>query len=885
MLPWEIGMHKFSQKGEIGMKLSARLFTGILAAAVAVPSLFTGGSPSFTSDAASSVIISPYNTYAINGGTFEGWGTSLCWWANRVGYSDSLAQKCADTFYGEDGLRLNIARFNIGGGDNPSHDHITRTDSNMPGYTKYQNGQVTYDWTADANQRNVLKRCIEAAGDDMIVEMFSNSPPYYMTKSGCSSGGTDSNKNNLKDDCYDDFASYLAEVSYHYKNDWGIDIQSITPTNEPYTNFWYAGSPKQEGCHFDIGNSESTMILELQKAMKAKGMDDVIISASDETSIDTQINAFKALSGDAKNAVGRIDTHTYGGYKRSELKDLAISAGKNLWMSEVDGNGTLGQNAGAMAPGLWLSERITTDCNGLNASAWILWQVIDKHVSSTGYNGKKDSGMVDMTKGFWGTAVADHDKNEIVLSKKYYCFGQYTRYIRPGMTMLNSSGNTMAAYDKENDQLVIVAYNAAPSKSDMTFDLSQFDESGTSAKAIRTSNTENWGDAGTIDVKDGKLSVSLEASSVTTFIIDGVKGGKALTGRILVDTNNVTGSDPWKNDTANSCKKVFDGSTGTFFDGVSNGWVQADLGDTYTITALGFAPRSGYEYRCEEGKFLISQDGEKWEELYTVKSQPASGMNYITKIPEGISGRYIRYEVPDGAPANGKDSAYCCNIAEIELYGTAALPEDMDEKIEPAEVTGSDPYKNSPDDCKNAFDGDNSTFFDGVGDGWVQADLGGLYDISALSYCPRKGHEYRCEDAVFEVSKDGENWTKVYTISENPSFGTHYIKNLSETARYVRYSVPTGAPQNSNNPDSVYCCNIAEISVYGKKSEETEPVKTVAGDIDGDGEVNVNDLVLIEKFLLGYGELENWETADLCKDERIDAFDLVLMRKAVTEEK
>ena len=45
----------------------------------------------------------------------------------------------------------------------------------------------------------------------------------------------------------------------------------------------------------------------------------------------------------------------------------------------------------------------------------------------------------------------------------------------------------------------------------------------------------------------------------------------------------------------------------------------------------------------------------------------------------------------------------------------------------------------------------------------------------------------------------------------------------------------------------------------------------------------MNDIVLIEKFLLGYGELENWQAADPCKDERIDAFDLVLLRKAVTE--
>ena len=204
-------------------------------------------------NAASVVSLSPNNRYDINNGIFEGWGTSLCWWANRVGYSDILAEKSAELFFGDSGLRMNIARFNIGGGDDPSHDHITRTDSNMPGYSKFENGQVVYDWNADYNQRNVLMKSIAATGGNLIVEMFSNSPPFYMTESGCTSGNRDAGKNNLKNEWYGGFADYMAEVCAHYQNEWGVEIQSVEPFNEPYTNFWGAYSPKQEGCDFDIG--------------------------------------------------------------------------------------------------------------------------------------------------------------------------------------------------------------------------------------------------------------------------------------------------------------------------------------------------------------------------------------------------------------------------------------------------------------------------------------------------------------------------------------------------------------------------------------------------------------------------------------------------------
>ena len=122
-----------------------KTFKKIAAAAVAAGLAVSGITVPGKADAATTVSVSPLNKYEINDGVFQGWGTSLCWGANRVGYSDTLAQKTADLFYGQDGLRMNIARFNIGGGDDPTHKHITRTDSNMPGYTVYKNGTVTYD--------------------------------------------------------------------------------------------------------------------------------------------------------------------------------------------------------------------------------------------------------------------------------------------------------------------------------------------------------------------------------------------------------------------------------------------------------------------------------------------------------------------------------------------------------------------------------------------------------------------------------------------------------------------------------------------------------------------------------------------------------------------
>lgn len=53
------------------------------------------------------------------------------------------------------------------------------------------------------------------------------------------------------------------------------------------------------------------------------------------------------------------------------------------------------------------------------------------------------------------------------------------------------------------------------------------------------------------------------------------------------------------------------------------------------------------------------------------------------------------------------------------------------------------------------------------------------------------------------------------------------------------------------------------------------------GDVNNNGEIDIADLVMLEKYLLGKGELDEWKLADLCEDGVIDSFDLALMRKTL----
>ena len=475
-----------------------------------------------------SIVISPNNAVSINGERWEGWGTSLCWWANRIGYSDSLTQKAAELFFDrEKGLGLNIMRYNVGGGDDPAHNHITRTDSDVPGWMVLNaRGRRVWDYGADARQLNVVKAAMKAAGQDAWLEIFSNSAPYFMTVSGCSSGNSKADENNLKDSEYANFAEYMAHVANYMTRTMGLKVRSVSPMNEPNTDYWSAMSRKQEGCHFDAGQAQSRLLSEMSKALHRYNLDNLILVASDETNPGKQIEEIKALSPDARAAIRRINVHTYGTNGIVEMGQMAKDMKMPLWMSEVDGNGTAGVNAGEMAAGLWLAEKIISDIESLKPSAWVLWQVIDTHVSKDGFNGRRDSGPLRTSGGYWGTAWADHDRNAIELTQKYYVFGQFTRYIRPGATFIKcqtgkySGCKALVARDRRN--LTIVCTNSSDRTNDLSFDLSQFKLKGT-ARQIRTSGSmadgEHWAES-SVPVTDGwQLNVSLVPNSVTTFVI------------------------------------------------------------------------------------------------------------------------------------------------------------------------------------------------------------------------------------------------------------------------------------------------------------------------------------------------------------------------------
>lgn len=460
--------------------------------------------------------------------TFEGWGTSLCWWAHRLGASEKLTDDAARLFFGKEGLMLNIMRYNIGGGDDPAHNHIERTDSDIPGWLKKnENGELYYDYEADKCQLSTLKKAYKAAGKNAYVEAFSNSPPYFMTVSGCSSGSKNAVSNNLRKSCVTDFAEYLAHVAKYINDELGIKISSLAAMNEPFTNYWKAYSPKQEGCHVSPGKMQSLVLTQTAKAVKNAGLTDVDITASDETNTSLQLISCKRYSEEAWDAIDRISVHTY---KKATPKvaEIAKDHGKALWMTETDWSSVSGENAGEMGAALWLGEKIIEDLNTLKPQAWVIWQIVAGYISKYEFKGRRDMPCLpDLEKGYWGTAFADMDTEEIYLTQKYYAFGQFSRFIRPGTVLLKVDKQTIACYDDTNKSLCVVCVNTKANDSEIKLSLSGFDAAKSKVRAFRTSgdikNGEHWATLHENELIGDSFTAVLKANSVTTFVINGVK--------------------------------------------------------------------------------------------------------------------------------------------------------------------------------------------------------------------------------------------------------------------------------------------------------------------------------------------------------------------------
>ncbi|MFJ7065728.1 RICIN domain-containing protein [Streptomyces sp. NPDC101115] len=457
---------------------------------------------------------------------FEGWGTALVWFANVTGgWPDAQRNALADALYGSDGLGFTIARYNIGGGDSPETTPYMRPGGAVPGYWN-RPGAESPDWwdpgnpahwndQADANQRWWLTAA--KARGATTFEAFSNSAPYFMTNSGLVSGSVDGSSDNLRPDQYERFAAYLAGSLRRAEQGSGVTFGSLSPVNEPTATYWKAGG-RQEGSHWDPA-STARIVSALRAALDADGRS-TRISAMDDFGPDAARRQWQQFPPAVRDAVGRINVHTYNTDGRTGVRDVAKGEDAPLWMSENDVGGSVGQSFTDMRPGLDLADKITTDIRQLEPSAWVLWQAVEDYENMTPAHENSNWGLIqtDFTP-------ADAATEPLRKNKKYWTMAQYSRFVRPGAHVIATDDpDTLAAIRPGGQGLVLVHVNRAGTARDLTLDLGGFQAAGGTVERYATDATRNVERGTDLAVSGKTLRATVGAGSVTTFVLPGVTG-------------------------------------------------------------------------------------------------------------------------------------------------------------------------------------------------------------------------------------------------------------------------------------------------------------------------------------------------------------------------
>ncbi len=79
------------------------------------------------------------------------------------------------------------------------------------------------------------------------------------------------------------------------------------------------------------------------------------------------------------------------------------------------------------------------------------------------------------------------------------------------------------------------------------------------------------------------------------------------------------------------------------------------------------------------------------------------------------------------------------------------------------------------------------------------------------------------------------------------------------------------------------CIGASTLNFATSVNAAEQDTAFIMGDVNGDGSFGVSDVVLLQKWLLAVPDthLANWKAADFCDDDRLDVFDLTLMKRAL----
>ncbi|RYG18653.1 MAG: beta-glycosidase [Chitinophagaceae bacterium] len=476
----------------------------------------------------------------------DNFGSSGCWFSEGIGkyWPVEKKEKIAQLLFSQtitkdgklEGIGLSAWRFNIGAGTLEQGDSSGIKDFRKRADT-FLNPDGTYNWNKQEGQRFFLQKARDYGVGTLIA--FSNSPPVYFTKNGLGYKTEKDFESNLREDRYEAYAGFLADVIRHFDTQ-NIHFDYISAVNEPqwdwskkYMEADQEGSPWTNNQIYKITKALNLALekakLKTQMLISEAGMLNYLYGGSGKAS--NQIQNFFGKSSEhyvaqLSHMPKIIAGHSYFTETnektlvetRRTLSDTAKRYGVKYWQSEysmlADGfrEGTTGPRT-AMDCALFLSKVIHTDLTVGNATAWQFWNAYEP-------------GNAKQNTRYYLIALqpqADFKDGEFTATKNLWALGHYSRFVRPGMTrLLTEMSNKellVSAFKDNNGKLVLVITNYGTTDVKLQLTLKNAKKSLKTATTYLTSKEEG------VDMKlmgkHNPLAVmTIQARSIQTVLVD-----------------------------------------------------------------------------------------------------------------------------------------------------------------------------------------------------------------------------------------------------------------------------------------------------------------------------------------------------------------------------
>ena len=396
----------------------------------------------------------------------------------------------------------------------------------------------TYDFSKQAGQQWFMKAAKERGVNNFLF--FTNSAPYFMTRSGATVS-TDRNYINLQEDKFDDFARFLVNCTKHFRG-LGYDVNYISPINEPNVE-WHTNA-FQEGS-FATKSDIYRLVAELDKVIEEEQVETkILIPELGELKYLFEVDSAANMPDDIihsmfykngeysvlgfKNLFNCVAAHDYWtAYPPKLLVDIRTDLRKALeqnghqtkfWASEyciLEKNKEITMEPSPIKSinlGLYVARIIHSDLALANASAWQWWtalsmgedvpiQLLPMKDSST--ESIKYDGIISPTKMIWTTA-------------------NYSFFIRPGMKRidvkpthivsdLEAATSLMVSSYTDNKEIITVIINYTDKEEQLDFKC----EKAKTGKLYVTSIDKNLEYVGEHALK----KLSIPARSVVTVVV------------------------------------------------------------------------------------------------------------------------------------------------------------------------------------------------------------------------------------------------------------------------------------------------------------------------------------------------------------------------------